>query len=155
GLCSRPLTRFFNAPASEFMDSSPVGYRTCVRRRASLYVMSHRIDAPTPQRCDQSMPIVLVVDDDEQIRSALGGLVRSAGYRVALYADAIELLANPLPDGVRCLVADVRLPIVSGLDLQRELAKRGEHVPVLFITGHGDIPMSVRAMKAGAVDFLS
>lgn len=112
-------------------------------------------DAPALRPWEKAPPIVLVVDDDEQMRAALASLVRSAGYRVALYADAIELLLSPLPDGVRCLVADVRLPILDGLDLQRELARRGERVPILFITGYGDIPMSVRAMKAGAVDFLA
>jgi FixJ family two-component response regulator len=117
--------------------------------------MPHRIDAPAPQAGEDATPIVLVVDDDEQIRTALGSLVRSAGYRVMLYSDAMELLAGPLPDGVRCLVTDIRLPMVSGLDLHAELGKRGERVPILFITGHGDIPMSVRAMKAGAVDFLA
>jgi len=119
-----------------------------------LYLMSYRTDAPPAPPCAEAAPIVLIVDDDEQIREALSALVRSAGYRVALYADAMQLLASPLPDGVRCLVADVRLPLVSGLDLQRELAQRGERVPILFMTGHGDIPMSVQAMKAGAVDFL-
>jgi len=100
-------------------------------------------------------PIVLIVDDDELVLKSIDGLVRSAGYRSALYASAVDLLSKPLPEGVRCLVADVRLPLVSGLDLQAELLKRGERIPILFITGHGDIPMSVRAMKAGAVDFLS
>lgn len=104
--------------------------------------------SPTPEA------VVLIVDDEEEVRSAIDGLVRSAGYRSVLYASAVDLLAKPLPDGVRCLVTDVRLPLVSGLDLQSELAKRGERIPILFITGHGDIPMSVRAMKAGAVDFL-
>jgi FixJ family two-component response regulator len=117
--------------------------------------MSHRIEPPAPQPTEADTPIVLIVDDDEQIRTALGGLVRSAGYRVALYGDAMEFLAKPLPEGVKCLVADIRMPIVGGLDLQRELARRGERIPILFITGHGDIPMSVMAMKAGAVDFLS
>ncbi len=115
--------------------------------------MSHKPEMPASVPVAEAAPIVLVVDDDEQLRTGLGGLLRSAGYRVALYADAMELLENPLPDGVRCLVADIRLPIVSGLDLQRELAKRDERIPILFITGHGDIPMSVKAMKAGAVDF--
>ncbi|MDL2404030.1 response regulator transcription factor, partial [Rhizobium mayense] len=96
-----------------------------------------------------------MVDDDELVLKSLDGLVRSAGYRSALYASALELLSKPLPEGVRCLVTDVRLPLMSGLDLQAELLKRGERLPILFITGHGDIPMSVRAMKAGAVDFLS
>lgn len=116
--------------------------------------MPCKIVPPRAQPREDAAPIVLVVDDNEEIRIALGGLVRSAGYRVALFGDAIELLAKPLPDGVRCLVADIRLPLVSGLDLQRELAKRDERIPILFITGHGDIPMSVTAMKAGAVDFL-
>ena len=120
-----------------------------------MYLMSHRIDARGSGPREEAAPIVLVVDDDEQVRMALGGLARSAGYRVALYADAMELLAKPLPEGVRCLVTDVRLPVVGGLDLQRELAARGERIPILFITGHGDIPMSVMAMKAGALDFLS
>lgn len=127
----------------------------CVQWRSRLYLMSHRIEPPAPRPSEEVAPIVLIVDDDEQIRTALGGLVRSAGYRVGLYADAMELLAKPLPNGVRCLVADIRLPIVGGLDLQRELARRGERIPILFITGHGDIPMSVMAMKAGAIDFLS
>jgi len=117
--------------------------------------MSHRIEPPAPQPSEVDAPIVFIVDDDGQIRTGLGGLVRSAGYRVGLYGGAMELLANPLPDGVRCLVTDVRMPIVGCLDLQRELARRGERIPILFITGHGDIPMSVMAMKAGAVDFLS
>jgi FixJ family two-component response regulator len=117
--------------------------------------MSQRIEPPAPQPAEVDAPIVLIVDDDEQIRTGLGGLVRSAGYRVGLYGGAMEFLAQPPPDGVRCLVADIRMPIVGGLDLQRELARRGERIPILFITGHGDIPMSVMAMKAGAVDFLS
>lgn len=117
--------------------------------------MSHKLDTPAPAPSGEPAPTILVVDDDEQIRTAISGLVRSAGYRVALYSDATELLADTLPEGVRCLVADIRLPSISGLDLQRELAKRGERLPILFITGHGDIPMSVRAMKAGAVDFLA
>ncbi|MDL2404029.1 response regulator transcription factor, partial [Rhizobium mayense] len=107
------------------------------------------------QPSSSTAPIVLIVDDDELVLKSLDGLVRSAGYRTALYASAVELLSKPLPEGVRCLVTDVRLPLMSGLDLQAELLKRGERVPILFITGHGDIPMSVRAMKAGAVDFLS
>jgi FixJ family two-component response regulator len=117
--------------------------------------MSQSIDHGALRAGEGAAPIVLVVDDDEGVRNAIGSLVRSSGYRAALYPDAIELLASPLPEGVRCLVADIRLPILSGLDLQAELAKRGERVPILFITGHGDIPMSVRAMKAGAVDFLA
>jgi FixJ family two-component response regulator len=117
--------------------------------------LSYTKNLSAMQSSSSASPIVLIVDDDELVLKSIDGLVRSAGYRSALYASAVELLSKPLPGGVRCLVADVRLPLVSGLDLQSELAKRGERIPILFITGHGDIPMSVRAMKAGAVDFLS
>jgi FixJ family two-component response regulator len=120
-----------------------------------LQLMSHITTPPAAQLGCNPEPIVLIVDDDEEVRVALDGLVRSAGYRSRLYANAVEFLAKPLPEGIRCLVTDIRLPLLSGLDLQAELLKRGERVPILFITGHGDIPMSVRAMKAGAVDFLS
>jgi FixJ family two-component response regulator len=120
-----------------------------------LQLMSSITTPPATQLGCNPEPIVLIVDDDEEVRVALDGLVRSAGYRSRLYANALEFLAKPLPEGIRCLVTDIRLPLLSGLDLQAELLKRGERVPILFITGHGDIPMSVRAMKAGAVDFLS
>jgi FixJ family two-component response regulator len=120
-----------------------------------LRIESYTTNPSAMQPSSSAAPIVLIVDDDELVLKSIDSLVRSAGYRSALYASAVEFLSKPLPEGVRCLVADVRLPLVSGLDLQAELAKRGERVPILFITGHGDIPMSVRAMKAGAVDFLS
>jgi FixJ family two-component response regulator len=97
---------------------------------------------------------VLVVEDDPLVRASMESLFRSAGLRSISYASALELLAQPLPDTVCCFVLDVRLPQFSGLDLQAELARRGEAIPIVFVTGHGDIPMSVRAMKAGAVDFL-
>jgi FixJ family two-component response regulator len=100
-------------------------------------------------------PLIIIVDDDEIVRGAIDGLVRSAGYRSKLYSSATDLLPTPLPEGVRCIVTDVRLPMLSGLDLQAELARRGERVSIVFMTGHGDIPMSVRAMKAGAIDFLA
>jgi FixJ family two-component response regulator len=120
-----------------------------------LRIVSYTTNPSAMQPSSSAAPIVLIVDDDELVLKSIDSLVRSAGYRSALYASAVEFLSKPLPEGVRCLVADVRLPLVSGLDLQAELAKRGERVPILFITCHGDIPMSVRAMKAGAVDFLS
>ena len=100
-------------------------------------------------------PIVFVVDDDASLREALGRLFRSVGLRVETFASAPELLQGKLPDAASCLVLDIRLPGVSGLDFQAELAKAGIHIPIIFITGHGDIPMSVKAMKAGAVDFLT
>lgn len=100
-------------------------------------------------------PIVLVVEDDPIVVASIQALLRSAGYASAAYSSARELLSAVLPDLVRCLVIDVRLPRYSGLDLQAELARRGDHTPIVFMTGHGDVPMSVRAMKAGAVDFLT
>jgi FixJ family two-component response regulator len=100
-------------------------------------------------------PIVFVIDDDESIREALKSLLRSVGLRVELFGAASEFLKSKLPDAPSCLVLDVRLPGVSGLDFQTELAKANVHIPIIFITGHGDIPMTVRAMKAGAVEFLT
>lgn len=100
-------------------------------------------------------PTVLVVDDDEMMREALAGLFRSVGLRVLTFATAADLWRSERPDAASCLVLDVRLPGVSGLDFQSELAKANIHIPVIFISGHGDIPMTVRAMKAGAVDFLT
>jgi FixJ family two-component response regulator len=103
----------------------------------------------------ESQPIVFVIDDDESIREALRSLLRSVGLRVELFGAASEFLKSKLPDAPSCLVLDVRLPGVSGLDFQTELAKANVHIPIIFITGHGDIPMTVRAMKAGAVEFLT
>jgi FixJ family two-component response regulator len=100
-------------------------------------------------------PIVFVVDDDESVRTALGNLFRSVGLRVEVFGSAAELLRSKLPDVVSCLVLDVRLPGLSGLDFQAELAKADLHIPIIFMTGHGDVPMSVKAMKAGALDFLT
>ena len=100
-------------------------------------------------------PIVFVVDDDSLIRDALKSLIRSVGLRVELFGSAREFMQGKRLDAPSCLVLDVRLPGESGLDLQRELAKANIHIPIIFITGHGDIPMSVKAMKAGAVEFLT
>ena len=100
-------------------------------------------------------PTVLVVDDDSDLREALGSLLRSIGLNVALYRTARELLSANRVEGPGCLVLDVRLPGVSGLDFQAQLARAGINMPIIFMTGHGDVPMTVRAMKAGAVDFLT
>jgi len=102
-----------------------------------------------------AQPIVFVIDDDESIREALKSLLRSVGLRVELFGAASEFLKSKLPDAPSCLVLDVRLPGLSGLDFQTELAKANVHIPIIFITGHGDIPMTVRAMKAGAVECLT
>jgi FixJ family two-component response regulator len=98
--------------------------------------------------------LVIVVDDDASIREALSSLFRSVGLRITAYASALELLDKPVPAVPSCLVLDIRLPGLSGLDLQAELARADIRMPIIFMTGHGDIPMSVRAMKAGAIDFL-
>jgi FixJ family two-component response regulator len=100
-------------------------------------------------------PIVLVVDDDQEVREGLSSLFRSVGLEPKLFASTAELTQHKLPEAPCCLVLDIRLPGVSGLDFQIQLAKADIHVPIIMITGHGDIPMSVRAMKAGAVDFLT
>jgi RNA polymerase sigma factor (sigma-70 family) len=100
-------------------------------------------------------PVVFVVDDDPSVRSSLKFLMSSVGLQVESFDSADALLERKLPDAPGCLVLDVRLRGSSGLDFQRELAARNYHMPIIFITGHGDIPMSVRAMKAGAVEFLT
>ncbi len=102
----------------------------------------------------QPHEMVLVVDDDSSVRSALSSLLRSVGLEVEVFASAQELLASSQLDAAACLVLDVRLPGSSGLELQRHLAASGIHVPIIFMTAHGDIPMSVKAIKAGAVEFL-
>ncbi|MEQ1954047.1 response regulator transcription factor [Mesorhizobium yinganensis] len=99
--------------------------------------------------------MVIVVDDDADLRDALANLFQSVGMEVSVFGSAPELLRAKLPDVPSCLVLDIRLPGVSGLDFQGQLARLEMHLPIVFMTGHGDIPMSVRAMKAGAVDFLA
>jgi len=99
--------------------------------------------------------MVFVIDDDESIREALKSLIRSVGLSVETFASAQDFLESSRPDVPSCLILDVRMPGLSGLDLQRDLAETSIHIPIIFITGHGDIPMSVRAMKAGAIEFLT
>src|SRR4030088_2664246 len=107
------------------------------------------IDSPNPQA------VVFVVDDDAAVRDSISSLIRSVGLRVELFGTAAEFLARKLPAAPCCLVLDVRLPRLSGVDLKAELTKANIQMPIIFITSHGDIPMSVRAMKAGAVEFLT
>jgi FixJ family two-component response regulator len=102
-----------------------------------------------------SGPTVFVVDDDTRVREGLGRLISSVGLQVEMFPSAQAFLRARRPDAAGCLVLDVRLPGLSGLDLQRELAETDTPLPIIFLTGHGDIPMSVRAMKAGAVEFLT
>jgi FixJ family two-component response regulator len=103
----------------------------------------------------EQKPVVLVIDDDESVRGALARLFRSMGLQTEVFGSAAEFLQSKLPDVPSCLVLDVRLPGQSGLDFQAELAKANIRVPIVFMSGHGDIPMTVRAMKGGAVDFLA
>lgn len=103
---------------------------------------------------DADVPAVHVVDDDAGLRTALDSLFRSMGYPTRLYGSAAEFMASGAADGAGCLVLDIRLPGTSGLDFQQQLADAGVSMPVILMTGHGDIPMTVRGMKAGAVDFL-
>lgn len=106
-------------------------------------------------RTGEERPLILIVDDDERIREALQELLLSVGIDSVCFASTRELLDADIPDRPGCLILDVRMPGSSGLDLQNHLAMNGDAKPVIFITGHGDIPMTVRAMKAGAVDFLT
>jgi FixJ family two-component response regulator len=114
--------------------------------------VSRSSSMPTPPT---SKPTVLIVDDDLGIRESISSLVRSVGFQTKLMASVDEFLQSGRPGGACCLVLDVRLPGRSGLDLQRELAERNVKIPIVFITGHGDIPMSVQAMKGGAIEFLT
>jgi FixJ family two-component response regulator len=110
---------------------------------------SQRDLATTPER------VVFIIDDDVAMRETLSSLFRSVGLRVELFGSTREFAQIKMPDAASCLVLDVRLPGLSGLDFQAELAKGDIRIPIIFMTGHGDIPMSVQAMKAGAIDFLT
>jgi FixJ family two-component response regulator len=100
-------------------------------------------------------PTVFVIDDDAEVRAAIAGLLKFEGLKCEAFPTAQEFLRNPLSDGPACLVLDVRLPGMTGLDVQRELVAASVKIPIIFITGHGDIPMTVKAMKSGAVEFLT
>ena len=104
---------------------------------------------------DAERAVVIIVDDDEAIRDALSELILSAGFEVLDFASTHDLLESDVLERPGCLVLDVRMPGASGLDLQRQLTRRGNPKPIIFLTGHGDIPMTVEAMKAGAIDFLT
>src|SRR5438094_9435838 len=115
------------------------------------------VAAPLSQRAlaMTEQPTIIIVDDDPGIREALGSLIRSVGVQAKALASVPEFLNEGRPEGPTCLVLDVRLPGRSGLDFRRELAAANIHLPIIFITGHGDIPMSVQAMKGGAIEFLT
>jgi FixJ family two-component response regulator len=107
------------------------------------------------QLASEPGPVVFVIDDDREVRESLGQLLRSVDFDVQLFASVADFLKVGRPNAVSCLILDVRLPGQSGLDFQRELAAAGVYLPIIFITGHGDIPMSVQAMKGGAIEFLT
>jgi FixJ family two-component response regulator len=113
------------------------------------------VDTQVPAKAPASDHYVAVIDDDPDFLSSLGRLLRSAGLHAQLFTSIAEFLASARPDAPTCLVLDVRLPGRSGLDFQRDLATAGVSLPIVFMTGHGDIPMSVQAMKGGAVEFLT
>jgi FixJ family two-component response regulator len=129
---------------------------SCLRVRAGI--LFRRLGGACPgqmmSRRLQRQSIVYVVDDDAPMRCALKDLLESMGIQVSVFGSTMEFLTRTLPDIPSCLVLDVRLPGMSGLDLQAELAKASIQIPIIFISGHGDIPMTVRAMKAGAIEFL-
>ncbi|MFM8405989.1 MAG: response regulator transcription factor [Pirellulaceae bacterium] len=104
---------------------------------------------------NETPAVIHLIDDDDSLRVALGRLLTAAGFEVASYSSAGEFLMHPLPAAPGCLVLDVRMPGPSGLELQAALTRQGSRLPIIFLTGHGDIPMSVRAIKAGAIDFLT
>jgi FixJ family two-component response regulator len=110
---------------------------------------------PSTESASQGKPLVFIVEDDPSVQRALGNLFQSVGLEVEVFGSASDMLKSKLPDVASCLVLDVRLPGLSGLDFQTELATANIHIPIIFMTGHGDIPMTVRAMKGGAVDFLT
>lgn len=116
-------------------------------------MIRHTSSSTTPPTASE--PLVVVVDDDEAVRVSLDSLFRSIGLQTRLFASPAELLQASLPNVPGCIILDVRLPGISGLDFQAQLSKHGIDLPIVFMTGFGDIPMTVRAMKAGAVDFLS
>jgi FixJ family two-component response regulator len=110
--------------------------------------------SPT-ESASKKEPLVFIVEDDPSMQRALGNLFQSVGLEIEVFGSAAEMLKSKLPDVASCLVLDVRLPGLSGLDFQAELAKANIHIPIIFMSGHGDIPMTVRAMKGGAIDFLT
>src|SRR5438445_4201667 len=122
------------------------------RGDVSVYPSQH---AGSGRMTPSDAPTVFIIDDDERMRAAMQRLLKSIGLNTKSFATPQDFLEHKLPDGPSCLVLDVRLPGMSGLDVQHKLNEKGVHIPIIFITGHADIPMTVKAMKSGAVDFLT
>src|ERR1700733_1210538 len=136
-------------PSSDHAIFCYVRWRT---GKANAHVNEEHV---VERRAEDQPPTVVVIDDDPGVRDSLGKLLGAVGFRVSLLGSVSEFLAADRPEGPACLVLDVRLPGQSGLELQRELAGAERQLPIIFITGHGDIPMSVQAMKGGAIEFLT
>src|SRR5688500_15217081 len=156
--------------ASADASASPSMRRSCWQPSATHCTnqkmeVSMRVEQPPPLRrsaplsaqrgSEAEQPLVIIVDDDASVREALSELILSAGFQPVCFSSTRELLDTDVLDSAGCLILDVRMPGASGLDLQRHLAQTGNPKPVIFLTGHGDIAMTVQAMKAGAVDFLT
>jgi FixJ family two-component response regulator len=125
------------------------------RRHLSVFIAAEQPRALAMQQQSDGTPIVFVIDDDPDVRAGLSDLLQSVGLRSKAFRSAAEFLEGKKPDEVSCLILDIRLPGLSGLDFQSELEKAKSAIPIIFITGHGDIPMTVKAMKAGAIEFLT
>lgn len=123
--------------------------------KKTIAAPSRFTDSRPHRNMSETEPVVIVIDDDPSFRRSTERLILSAGFKVQTFGAATEFLKNRRPDAPACLVLDVRLPGLSGLDLQRELDRAGAQIPIIFVTGHADIPMSVQAMKSGAVEFLT
>jgi FixJ family two-component response regulator len=126
-------------------------------KRGALAALSafERVVMHGPSEEMADVEVVCVIDDDSDVRQGLSGLLGSVGLKVALFPTAAEFLQKKPSPAISCLIVDIRLPGLSGLEFQAELARRNLHIPIIFITGHGDIPMTVKAMKAGAIEFLT
>ena len=150
---NRPVPRWLRSVGIELGWSSPL---SPTRQSRYAFQWTGKSNAHVnEEHVVEQPPTVMVIDDDPGVRDSLGKLLQSAGFRVSLLGSVSEFLAADRPEGPACLVLDVRLPGQSGLELQRELAGAKRQLPIIFITGHGDIPMSVQAMKGGAIEFLT
>jgi FixJ family two-component response regulator len=145
GMRGEPLTAVCRQPWKRDLSGSRMG-------RGILHVVT---TSCLVSMMEEERPVVFVIDDDASVRDGVADLIRSVGLDVESFGSAQEFLASQRPDAPGCIVLDVRLPGASGLEVQRELMKSSIHLPIIFISGHGDIPMSVRAMKSGAIEFLT
>lgn len=141
-----------NALLSEAAETSYGLRRVMLLAQASTSPFQDKMKSHMSQ---SELPLIAIVDDDPSVQQGLSGLIRSVGLRVETFASAQEFLARSGPEALSCLVLDLQLPGLSGLDLQKQMAEVGLEIPIVFLTGHGDIPASVQAMKAGAVEFLT